>query len=79
MPGQQGSCITTVDLSESILQNLGNNLMANIVQQRARFVDKSFLQIKVAHVGIQAIGGGGKFGTETGLFILFIVDKRTSR
>ena len=29
--GQQGSCVTIVELSENILQNLGNNLMADSV------------------------------------------------
>ena len=33
LPGQRGSCITTVELSETILQNLGNDLMAESVQQ----------------------------------------------
>ena len=31
LPGQQRSCIIFVELSENILQNLGNDLMANSV------------------------------------------------
>jgi len=31
LPGQQGSCITTKELSEDILQNLGNDLMTDSV------------------------------------------------
>ena len=31
LPGQQGSCITAVELSENILRNLGNDLMADSV------------------------------------------------
>ena len=31
MLGQQGSCITIVELSENILQNLGNDLMTDSV------------------------------------------------
>ena len=33
LPGQQGSCITIVELSENILQNLGNDLMADNVDE----------------------------------------------
>ena len=32
LPGLQGFCIATVELSENILQNLGNDLMADSVQ-----------------------------------------------
>ena len=33
MPGQQRTCIATVELSENILQNLGNDLMADRVDK----------------------------------------------
>ena len=32
LPGEQGSCKTTVELSENILQNLGNDLMVDSVR-----------------------------------------------
>ena len=37
LPGQQGSCMITVQLSENILQNLGNNLMSDSVEEGGAF------------------------------------------
>ena len=35
LPGQEGSCITTVELAENIIQNLVNDLMADSVKSWA--------------------------------------------
>ena len=38
LPGKQGSCITTVELSDNILQNLENDLMPDSVQLELLFL-----------------------------------------
>ena len=47
LPGQQGSCITTVELSENILQSLGNDLMAdNVLLQLYGSITKFFMNLQ---------------------------------
>ena len=41
LPGWQGCCITIVELSENILQNLGNDLMADSVVSQVIFIAES--------------------------------------